>query len=239
MSQDSIVGASELSSHDNAILCTCAGRADAAIRDDGKEAYFCGQDSTVKVFELPSGELKGDEIVVNDENDEELELTGITWRKGTNKVAYCDSNGGVRILDLESKQSELISRIAGCVWGLEFNKDGSVLAIATSTHLVRLIDMENTDKCFDLNAHDGVVKSLAWDPKGEFITSIGADGCLKIWDVKDWRNGNGKVVKSISDAFPKDKETDINETTIWEVEWHPQGKSIAISGKKKYSYFSS
>jgi WD40 repeat protein len=31
-----------------------------------------------------------------------------------------------------------------------------------------------------LEGHDGGVKSVAWDPKGEFLASLGFDGAAKV-----------------------------------------------------------
>ena len=33
--------------------------------------------------------------------------------------------------------------------------------------------------------HEGPVRSLAYDPKGDYLASVGTDGMLRIWSMKE------------------------------------------------------
>ncbi|MCJ1442304.1 MAG: hypothetical protein MMC23_002797 [Stictis urceolatum] len=60
-----------------------------------------------------------------------------------------------------------------------------LVAVATAQPHVRLVDLKSAANTHSLAGHDGAVLSVAWSPSQEHIlASAGADGCVRIWDVR-------------------------------------------------------
>lgn len=70
---------------------------------------------------------------------------------------------------------------------LHFGKHFSELAI-------KLIDIDEITNVLTLTGHRRGLKSLSFDPKGEFLVSAGSDGELMVWDL---RGDQPKVARAL------------------------------------------
>jgi chromosome transmission fidelity protein 4 len=89
---------------------------------------------------------------------------------------------------------------------------------------IRLIDLNNLSNVTTLSGHSKSVKSLAFDPRGEFLISAGCDETLRIWELKS--NSCIKVLENLIDALNGD---DFDAFTI---AWQRNGKYFAVPGRK-------
>lgn len=71
-------------------------------------------------------------------------------------------------------------------WGLDFSKDGSVLAIGLDDHSVRLFDVATGEQPFaTLVGHSNSIHRIAFSDDGNTLLTSSSDGSVGIWDTAD------------------------------------------------------
>ena len=76
-----------------------------------------------------------------------------------------------------------------------------------------------------LSGHANGVKSLAIDPKEEFLASSSCDGTMRVWAL-----GSGKQVHCEDAACAKDGE---NSQALHRLAWRPDGQQLALPGARQ------
>ena len=61
-----------------------------------------------------------------------------------------------------------------------FYNSTALLAVASSASTVRLFELSN-QKLYTLTGHDEAVQSVAFDPDGEYLVSVGSDLSVRVW----------------------------------------------------------
>lgn len=63
--------------------------------------------------------------------------------------------------------------------------DHLLVACATQHPAIRLVDLRSGASAHSLAGHQGVVLSVAWSPRDEYIlASGGSDGAVRLWDIR-------------------------------------------------------
>jgi WD40 repeat protein len=95
------------------------------------------------------------------------------------------------------KRERLIERFESPVYAAAISQSGDILALAgysqrgliltcSADGTIKLQSLhEATGKKRHLTGHTGAVKSLAFDPRREFLASAGSDGTIRIWNYSD------------------------------------------------------
>ena len=91
---------------------------------------------------------------------------------------------------------------------------------------IKYINMEDITKISLLSGHARPVKSICFDPKGEYLVSAGTDGTIKIWKFK---GEEGECIKTIEKEI---HFLDIEDNEPFKMSWNPNGKYFAVPGKR-------
>ncbi|CAO1624325.1 unnamed protein product [Sympodiomycopsis kandeliae] len=71
-----------------------------------------------------------------------------------------------------------------------------------------------------IRAHDGFVKGVVWDPRGQYLATQSDDKTLKLWSTKDW-----SCIKVISSPFVNSPTSNF----FGRLSWSPDGNHIVAA----------
>mmetsp|Transcript_29559 Transcript_29559/g.94836 ORF Transcript_29559/g.94836 Transcript_29559/m.94836 type:complete len:248 (-) Transcript_29559:1818-2561(-) len=122
------------------------------------------------------------------------------------------------------KFKSILTRFTLPVRALAFNATGSTLAAAGDSDGIKLINMEDSKIFMTLESEAKYVKSLAYDPNGDFLASTTADGTLQVWNLD-----SGEVVFQKDKAAPKVLFDAFHGRNG--LQWSPEGDLLGIAGR--------
>ncbi|MDX2477583.1 MAG: hypothetical protein QNL05_09490, partial [Gammaproteobacteria bacterium] len=125
---------------------------------------------------------------------------------------------------LESRKLEFREGEIGSILDIGFSNDGKSLVAAGSSGPMQLWRIDNNDPLavetsHVLLGHAGGTRAIAFNPKLNYLASGGADGLVRVWDLKD----NGSVTLS---ANLKGIDAD-----VLSLAWNQDGKQLAVTYK--------
>ncbi|MDX2475900.1 MAG: hypothetical protein QNL05_00875 [Gammaproteobacteria bacterium] len=139
--------------------------------------------------------------------------------------------GDVELLRFSDEGNLLESRILefreggiGSILDVGFSNDGKSLVAAGSSGPMQLWRINNNDPLTVetsrvLPGHAGGSRALAFNPKLDYLASGGADGLVRVWDLKDT---NSVTVSANLKGIDAD---------VLSLAWHKDGKQLAVSYK--------
>lgn len=133
-----------------------------------------------------------------------------------------DKQGSVRIWDLESKD-----RVGGdwpifvqAIADLGVTPDKKYLVAVDANGTVKVGDIKNRETLGSAEAHKAGINGVIISPKGDAFLTIGADGELKAWSIKDV-----KMIRSWN-----------SPVTVWGAAFTPDGKKIVTANGDGTAY---
>ena len=98
-------------------------------------------------------------------------------------AAFGDDSGAVQIIDVESREIvRSLPSFDGSISGLDFNSNGSLLAVSSLDGTAAVFSVETGMELFSLTGHDGdSIYDIDISPNGQLIATAGDDGLVKIW----------------------------------------------------------
>ncbi|MCP4700906.1 MAG: PQQ-binding-like beta-propeller repeat protein, partial [Gammaproteobacteria bacterium] len=106
-------------------------------------------------------------------------------------------------------------KVAGEVWAMAVNPDGTRLASGGDDKNITLRDTETGEVLRIFKGHEGGISSLAFDPAGDVLASASDDNTVQVWDVK-----TGEQLHMLT------RHTEDVEKVIFS----PDGRQMATSG---------
>ncbi|RMH70837.1 MAG: CHAT domain-containing protein [Cyanobacteria bacterium J007] len=209
-----------------------------AMSPDGKMVASGGQDNTIMLWDLATGQLlrrltgHGSPIL-----SLAFSPDGKTLASSSNHEF---NDGTIALWDVETgqlKQSLGRSLVALRVGSLAFSPDGQYLA---SGHIgftlldtaIRIWQLDTGKNVYDLKGHGWEVTSVAFSKDGKLVVSGGADGAIMLWNWRAERrlrtlNRPDDFFGSLSSWF--DRSIGI----IWAIALSPNGQMIASGGSQQ------
>lgn len=217
-----------------------------AVLPDGA-LLTCGVDGTVRRLSASvvaadragmDGEMTDDGAVVHEVEDGKRIATCVAVDKSgaTLFVASKDRAGGVdgyvsAVDGTEGSERERLHQTPLGVRDLCVSPDDVHLAVALERDGIFVVEWRRPVDSFDyIGDHSGAVKALKYDPTGELLASLGADGALKL---------HSRLVPSrtaahtVANVTPRDSaDADPSEArTRFSLAWEPQnGARLAVGG---------
>ncbi len=212
----------------NAGFCSLA-YAPAAAKD--RILVTCGNDDLVKLHDLEKG--RDDEGGVNEVDHFEDSVYAVAVSPDGTRIA-AGGEGKVAVLfkveDGGADYERNATKSTLPIRDLSFSPDGARLAVASDDDEIRVVHVENKDEVVTLRGHEGGVKSVAFDPKGEYLASSGSDRSVRLWLLE-----TGNEFKKLSQVFGKVPATDVengNPINLCQLAWSPDGEFLAVAGSK-------
>ncbi len=115
----------------------------------------------------------------------------------------------------------------GRIRGVEFSRDGSLLASWSFSYedkMIRLWNVATGRNTQTLTGHNNLIESVAFSPKGETLISGGQDGTILIWDVSTGKH------KTLTDQGV-DTERNTHSNSIMVLMFNSDGSKLATGDK--------
>jgi WD40 repeat protein len=149
-----------------------------AINRDGKTLVSGSADSTIKIWDMETGEvlrtLTGHTGYVN---ALDISPNGQTLASG-------DADGNLKIWNL--KTGDLIRKLTGHVGfvsALHISPDGQILASGDADNSIKIWNLKTGALLHTLKSHVSFINALCMSPDGKLLVSASADRTIKVWDL--------------------------------------------------------
>ena len=147
---------------------------------DGKLLASAGQDRTVRLWEMPSGDLYLKPLAART-----TELSGVAFSAQGALLAAGGDDGLVRLWEVPSGRA--LSPLAGHdgeVYGVAFSPDGRLLASSGQDGTVRLWDLPSMrEHGAPLTGHTDAVYRIAFSPDGRLLAAASWDHFVRMWHI--------------------------------------------------------
>jgi eukaryotic-like serine/threonine-protein kinase len=91
--------------------------------------------------------------------------------------------GTIELLDIRTGKSvRLMTGHKDWITAIDFSPDGARLVTAAREGIVRVWSVPRGTEIETINAHDGIIVSLAYDRKGDFLLTTGSDRQARLWN---------------------------------------------------------
>ncbi|MCI0701584.1 MAG: hypothetical protein L0241_10920 [Planctomycetia bacterium] len=158
-----------------------------AVTTDGKFLVTCGEDKSVRVWEVTSGKQ------LRSFQGHMTKTTAVAVRPDGRQVASASNDGAVRVWDLHTIDDHRVMKdSSSSLWTVAISPDGKRLAAAGADKKIRVYEPESgkLEATFDVAS---AMTSLAFLPDSNRLIAAGGDKVVKVWDV-----ANKKAVKDLA-----------------------------------------
>ena len=225
-----------------------AGICDVSFVGSGDEALLvtCGADNAVTVRNPETLEI---EESFTEEHDDAVNVLAV--RPDGAKFATGSDDNSVKLFNFAGASREFESNVVRFtlpVRALAWSADGAFLAAGGEDNAVKVVKMDDKSVALDLATRSKCVKSLAFDPKGDFLGAVDDAGVLTVWALKaiaagddddadmsdgddDGKKGStepGEIVLAATVAPMTEPDScEVNRAC-----WRPDGAVIAVPGRE-------
>lgn len=117
-----------------------------------------------------------------------------------------------------------ITRFTLPIRALAFNKSGSMLGAAGDDEGIKLINTIDGSIARVLKGHKGSVTGLAFDPNGDYLSSIDSCGTVLFWELS-----SGNILHTLKEVAPASGSS---MSVLSVISWSPDGVFLAVPGLK-------
>jgi WD40 repeat protein len=179
-----------------------------AITPDGKTLASGGEDGTIRLWNLQTGELK------NTFKGLTSAVYVLFFSPDGQALASGSADESIKLWNLQTGGliHTLSERTKG-ISAMTITPDSQILVSGDRVGTIEFWNITNGQRINSFTAHEILVTSLAMTPDGQTVVSSSQDNTIKLWDVK-----TGQLIRTI---------TDTNSHHFFSVAISPNGQQIA------------
>jgi mono/diheme cytochrome c family protein len=200
-----------------------------AFAPDGKTFVSCGEDQTLRLWDVATGKEAQRFAGHNDE------VTDAVFTPDGRHLVSAGRDRSVRLWDAATGKEEC--RFTGhtdVVRCVAVSPDGKQILSGGADRTVRLWDLASGNELSSLPGHTGTVTAVAFSPDGKLALSAGQDRTLRLWDVEGrrsrglWEGHTGEVYSVAFSANGTRAVSGGNDKTVrlWDVTTGKQRKAL-------------
>ncbi|KAI7901299.1 WD40-repeat-containing domain protein [Cokeromyces recurvatus] len=199
------------------------GKTVVSYKTNGSEAVIGGADGTgIKVYDTNADDQ---EYTHTDIAEHSESITCVATSK-TGVFASGSVDGLVLLYTKDDKFDKILVRSVASIRDLGFHPNGSKLAIATDEPTIRIVLTTNNSKIVQLEGHNDSVKSVSYDPSGNYLLSSDVKGNIRIWNV----SADEPVPRCIKILPGYTYKSDVDSVLQAKVAWNPDNTCFAFTG---------
>ncbi len=184
----------------------------AEFSPDGKSVLTASDDTTAKVWDAQTGELKATlSAHLN-------AVSSAHFSPDSSLVVTSSADFTAKIWDAQTGTLKPTLRHIGAVQSAQFSPDGKSIVTVSSDQTAKLWNTETGELKATLMGHDGRVNSAQFSPKGGLIVTGSFDGTAKLWDAP-----SGGLKATLQG----------HANSLWSARVSPDGRSIATASEDK------
>lgn len=203
-----------------------------AFSPDGKVvAAGSSNDGQLKLFDVSSGKAR--EFQTPDTTLYAMEFSADGRLLAVNHTPMNRADCSLRVYKVSDMSEQKLS-IPGPAGAFGFSRDGRLLAYADFNGVISILETAGWTELRRIDAHQGVVSSIAFHPDGRYLASCGHDGAAKIWDSETSSLVNTLPIKGQVDsrlAFGPDGASLIVATSDATVKLFGRRETFRVAGK--------
>ena len=168
-----------------------------AVSSAGDRIYLIDPNGNIGVWQVQGNKAQALAWTrVSNRNNALAKANALALSPGGDLLAIGDVNGVISLV--ETATGKIRDTLAqddteGRVEALAFSPDGRKLAVGTQLH-IDIWSLNNPDAApLRLPGHRSLVTALAFDPKGQYLASAGADRTADVWNLDRLREEFGKL----------------------------------------------
>jgi WD40 repeat protein len=184
-----------------------------AISPDGQTIASSGDDRTVKIWNITTGE----EIATLKGHFRKVNAVAMS-PDGKTLVSGSDDNT-IKVWNLKTRQAlKTLRGHSDAVHALAISPDGKTLVSGSDDHTLKVWHLPSGRLITTLTSHQFWVRSVAISPDGTTIASGSFDKTLKIWDLQ-----NHSLIRTIAS----------NGETVTAIAFSPNGNTLANASRDR------
>jgi Tol biopolymer transport system component len=176
-----------------------------AFSPDGKMLVSGGHDGTLAISRTDTGKR----IRLN---QTKAQVDSIALTPDGRSIAVASYyNPDIELWEVASSKirSRLKAQKAKGLLSVAYSPDGTTLVAGGGGKVIHFWDLGSVNVVHNLEAHSGIVRSLAFSSNGKLVASASSDGKARIWSVKNVINRNRPVEAPATDEELEKLWTDL------------------------------
>jgi WD40 repeat protein len=152
----------------------------AAVSGDGKTAFSCSTDQTVRIWDVVTGQQKAQM------NGHQGAVHALALSPDESLLVSSGADKTIRLWDVTGgRQLKQLATFEETMYSVAIHPNGNQVAVGGADRKVHLINLVTGAIERTFEGHSDYVHSIAFNPQGTRLLSYGYAGELKVWNPAD------------------------------------------------------